>query len=148
MTLQELVTQRLEAGAHEYGDVSSKRPPHELIQEIREEIADVLGWVEILRQALAGEAPEDFETHAAAAGVLCETIWDVIDEMDDEIAIHAWDRLTDQGKLSASAPAPMRTFVPDPHRLTNDDDVGRPTETCDECHVANGHMGFCGRLKK
>lgn len=147
MTLQELVTSRLEAGAKEYGDKSFSRPPMELIREIREEIADVLGWVEILRKAMGNKAPEDFETHAGAVGVICETLWDVVDEMDDEIASDAWDKLTAQEPTDADLDALIDDdLAHDPYRLTDDSDVGRPSEQCPECHVTNGHMGFCGRL--
>lgn len=48
MTLEEMVEARLEAGRREYGDKSYDRPPEELLQEIREEIADMVGWSRVL----------------------------------------------------------------------------------------------------
>jgi len=39
---------RLEAGAREYGEISFRREPSELIGEIEEELLDVCGWAFIL----------------------------------------------------------------------------------------------------
>jgi hypothetical protein len=38
------VGKRLEAGAREYGDASFQRPLHEVLNEILDERADILGW--------------------------------------------------------------------------------------------------------
>ncbi len=43
-----LVRARLEKGWEEYGDKSFQRDPKELLNEIKEELADVCGWAGIL----------------------------------------------------------------------------------------------------
>ena len=39
---------KMDAGYHEYGDKSFKRPPKELLQELEEEVLDICGWSLIL----------------------------------------------------------------------------------------------------
>lgn len=46
--LIELASKRLDAGRIEYGDKSLDRPPAELVAEITEELADVVGWAAVL----------------------------------------------------------------------------------------------------
>jgi len=42
------VKKRLKAGAEAYGDISFDRSPTELVDEIRQELADIAGWAWIL----------------------------------------------------------------------------------------------------
>lgn len=38
------VRRRLEAGEREYGNTADRRPMLELLSELREELADIVGW--------------------------------------------------------------------------------------------------------
>ena len=49
--------ERLEAGAKQYGDVSFRRDPGELVGEVEEELLDVCGWSFILWCRLRRLAP-------------------------------------------------------------------------------------------
>jgi hypothetical protein len=50
--LTDIILTRLAAGEREYGDASSKREPVELVREMREEVADVIGWCHQLDRSL------------------------------------------------------------------------------------------------
>ena len=42
------VRERLEKGAHQYGDVSFEMPFDDLLRNIEEEVTDIIGWAAIL----------------------------------------------------------------------------------------------------
>ena len=85
MTLDEMVAQRLKAGHEEYGDASFRRSPAELRREIREEIADVIGWSTILEKVLMRIDGMDDKTEADLASLkaLAHISWDIIKDMED-----------------------------------------------------------------
>ena len=83
-----MLAQRLEAGRIEYGDSSLRKSFSALVREIREEVADVLGWYEIVEQKFASmgrPVPMRVKLQGAALRLGCVALWAVLEELDDEL---------------------------------------------------------------
>ena len=84
-----MLARRLEAGRIEYGDKSVCKSFATLVGEIREEVADVLGWYDIVEHKFASmgrPVPGRVKLLGAALRAGCVTLWAVLEELDDELA--------------------------------------------------------------
>lgn len=95
MDLLERTRARLGVGAQEYGDASYTRPPTELIEEARQELADVIGWLAIAWAADRGvRMPDAFDAFLECARhpgshleLMCGAMLLVITQADEGLAI-------------------------------------------------------------
>ena len=86
-TLTALVMARLEAGRKEYGDKSSERPPVELVWEMREEVADVVGWLVQLDASLSKRSRAEVGDTELGDELKqrCAQLWRVLDKIEERV---------------------------------------------------------------
>lgn len=85
-----MVAARLEAGRVEYGDRSAReKTPLMVVGELREEVADVPGWMRILRDSCAHRGiviPPEIERALEGLDGVSVKAWELLNEID------AWAR--------------------------------------------------------
>ena len=86
-TLTALVMARLEAGRKEYGDKSRERPPVELVWEMREEVADVVGWLVQLDASLSKRSRAEVGDTELGDELKqrCAQLWRVLDKIEERV---------------------------------------------------------------
>jgi len=123
-----MVAERLEAGRIEYGDKSAREKSFaELVMEIREEVADVLGWFAQIRrklELLGIDMPAGVAKQEEALKAVSVAAWDVLDELEDELR----DRPV--------CPVPIRSTATPDGAMTYRDAVRRGIDALSELWVA------------